>query len=114
MDIESLVLELKRKDSRLLAEIYGEDMVEEKRSLYLSLLEKFIDIFGYEGNIVISRAPGRVNLMGRHVDYIGGPVNPIATHYEIISLVRKRDDDRVVLYNTDRSSINPLCNAICS
>lgn len=104
VDIESLVLELKRKDSRLLAtlaEIYGEDMVEEKRSLYLSLLEKFIDIFGYEGNIVISRAPGRVNLMGRHVDYIGGPVNPIATHYEIISLVRKRNDDRVVLYNTD-------------
>jgi galactokinase len=47
-----------------------------------------------------SRAPGRVNLIGEHIDYCGLPVLPMALQKEVRIAVRPRDDERIVLYNT--------------
>jgi galactokinase len=45
-------------------------------------------------------APGRVNLMGAHLDYNGGPVMPMAIDRGTFIAVRERDDGRVRLRST--------------
>jgi len=81
--------------------VYGyEDVVKDRLSEYIKALKLYLKTFGDE-EVVISRAPGRINIMGRHVDYMGGYVNPMATRYEIIAIVGTRRDDYVVLYNVN-------------
>ena len=45
-------------------------------------------------------APGRVNLMGEHLDYNGGPVLPIAIDRATAVKARIRDDDQVRVWTT--------------
>ena len=40
-------------------------------------------------------APGRVNLIGEHLDYNGGPCLPIALPHRTFAALRARDDDQV-------------------
>ncbi|SDQ12142.1 galactokinase [Quadrisphaera sp. DSM 44207] len=42
-------------------------------------------------------APGRVNLIGEHLDYNGGPVLPLALPHRTVVAVRVREDDAVRL-----------------
>jgi galactokinase len=46
----------------------------------------------------LSRAPGRVNLIGGHVDYNDGLVLPVAVDLEIAIAFTRRDDRRVRVY----------------
>jgi galactokinase len=48
----------------------------------------------------LSRAPGRVTLIGEHIDYNDLPVLPMALQREVRLVLRPRDDSRVVLHNT--------------
>ncbi len=48
------------------------------------------------------RAPGRVNLIGEHIDYDDLPVFPMAIQRETRLVLRARDDDRVRVANLDR------------
>ena len=43
-----------------------------------NIKEKFVELFGNEGEIKEYFAPGRVNLIGEHTDYNGGHVFPCA------------------------------------
>lgn len=86
-----------------LRRIYGgvEAEVEKRRRLYLEALKRFGEVYGPESEVIISRAPGRVNLLGRHTDYMGGFVNPMATDTEVFAIVEEREDDWVHLHNMD-------------
>jgi len=52
---------------------------------------------------LLVRAPGRVNLMGRHIDHQGGGCNLIAIDREIFFIAAARDDDIIKMSNLDRT-----------
>lgn len=65
-----------------------------------SVEEVFEERFG-ERPSHLSRAPGRVNLIGEHLDYLGLSVLPMALQKEVRIALRPREDERVVLHNVD-------------
>ncbi|SNV71778.1 galactokinase [Clostridium cochlearium] len=64
------------------------------------LKEKFIKLYG-EGYMRIFFSPGRVNLIGEHIDYNGGNVFPCALNFGTLGCVRKRKDKKVNLASTN-------------
>ncbi|RZT95503.1 galactokinase [Ancylomarina subtilis] len=58
------------------------------------LKEQFFNLYG-KGDCKIYFAPGRVNLIGEHVDYNGGRVFPCALSYGTYLIVREREDDSI-------------------
>jgi galactokinase len=69
-------------------------------NLYTSVLRLFLEQFGAEPEIVVC-APGRVNLIGEHVDYNGGFVLPMAIERGMWMAVRPRSDGQVNIYSGD-------------
>lgn len=66
----------------------------------ISLLQAFIGAYG-DRPVVIARAPGRVNLMGRHIEHRGGGVNVMAVAYDTLAVASPRDDDAIRYANCD-------------
>ncbi len=60
-----------------------------------NMKESFINLYGAGDDIVEFFSPGRVNLIGEHIDYNGGFVFPCALDFGTYAAVRKRDDMRV-------------------
>ncbi|MCD6351566.1 MAG: hypothetical protein J7M26_05560 [Armatimonadetes bacterium] len=85
----------------LLRSLYGPDesLQQTRLAQILETLELFARCFGEENEVVIARAPGRVNLMGRHVDHRGGFVNMMTLHREIVVVAAARRDTWVNLVN---------------
>ena len=72
-------------------------LIEHKNVLYRAL-HGYLASFGDSKPVCIVRAPGRINLIGMHVDHRGGCVNPIAIK-ETVVVASPRQDDRVKLAN---------------
>ena len=59
-------------------------------------LRKFI-----KGNSVITRSPGRINLIGEHTDYNNGFVLPAAIDKAAYLVITPRNDDEIHLHSVD-------------
>ena len=96
------MFENKQNCSAVLKDIYGgdEELQEERRQAYIETLKCYIKRFGDE-EVVISRAPGRVNLMGRHIEHRGGCINVISINKEVIAVAGPRKDDTIDMSNAD-------------
>jgi len=77
---------------------YGEEIPWEQ---IRKALVAFINRYGARSQVAIVRSPGRINLMGRHIDHQGGTVNVMAVNREIILVAAPRTDDVVSLANTE-------------
>src|SRR5262245_46061685 len=66
----------------------------------VKLLDAFRDTFGGEPDF-ISRAPGRADLIGTHVDYNDGLVLPAAVSRNVWIAVRARSDKRASIQSLD-------------
>ena len=66
-----------------------------------SIEEKFLETFGEEPELTAA-APGRVNLIGEHIDYSEGFVLPFAIKDRTLAAVRKRDDSIVRIASAQR------------
>ncbi len=91
-----------------LIDIYGDypEYIESQIKRYERIARKFGDIYDYDAEVVIARAPARVNLVGMHIDHRGGSVNPIASK-EIIVIASPRDDDRITMHNVNPTRFPP-------
>lgn len=72
-----------------LKEVYGEgSQLEEAQLRFDNLKSKFLQVFGHPPD-VYARSPGRVNLIGEHIDYEGYSVLPMAIRQDTIVAIRK-------------------------
>lgn len=75
-----------------LIELYGDEEVEAQRARWKHLIVKFKDVYGREPEFV-SRSPGRVNIIGEHIDYSLFPVLPMAiTRDALIAVSTVKDE----------------------
>jgi N-acetylgalactosamine kinase len=83
--------------------IYGKhpQLHEEKRKTLTTVLKCYGKNYGFDAPVVIVRAPGRINLMGRHVDHRGGYNNFLAIDRETIAVAGLREDDVVRAVNCE-------------
>jgi len=90
----------------MLKDIYGEadEVLKERKASYLKALRLFARKYGRDTKAIIVRAPGSVNLMGRHVDNRGGHVNLMNIGREVLMVAAPRDDDLFCLSNVDQQS----------
>jgi len=86
--------------------------VAERVKDYVCALRFFVRRFGADRRVVVVRAPGSLNLMGRHVDVRGGFINVIPVDREVIIIASPRADDRVRLANVSRTAHAPVEFAI--
>lgn len=63
------------------------------------VLDGFKSIYHLDDNIDVFFAPGRVNIIGEHIDYNGGHVLPCALSVGTYLACRKRDDKKVRLFS---------------
>ena len=56
---------------------------------------------------VVTRAPGRVNIIGEHTDYNGGYVLPTVLPRDTVVELDVRDDDLVTIFSTALSGREP-------
>ncbi len=66
-----------------------------------SVVARFIELFGETAELVVSRAPGRVNLIGEHTDYNDGFVLPIAIERDVVLAGRAVDGDVASVFSMD-------------
>jgi len=83
--------------------IYGDEpeLIHGRVQAYLETFELASRYIAPEERVLLIRSPGRVNLMGRHVDHQGGRCNLMTIGYETVMVVHPRNDDRFLLYNSD-------------
>lgn len=72
------------------------------------LKNEFIKLYGEGGNIRFFASPGRVNLIGEHIDYNGGYVFPAALTNGTVIALRERDDNIIRLKATDLDDLVTL------
>lgn len=81
--------------------LYGDDaQAQEKR--YVDIIDAFIERYG-DKKLSLSRAPGRVNLMGRHIEHRGGGINVFATGCDTVIAASPREDDFVNIADIEPS-----------
>ncbi|WP_422660238.1 galactokinase [Paenibacillus sp. EC2-1] len=66
------------------------------------LIKKFVEKYGESNNVYrVFNAPGRVNLIGEHLDYNGGYVLPAALEFGTTLIIRQRDDQQISFASTN-------------
>ncbi|OMJ13487.1 Galactokinase, partial [Smittium culicis] len=80
-----------------ISEIYSTDLTSHSER-FSNLKKRFEEIYG-ESPEFIARSPGRVNVIGEHIDYCGMPVFPMAVEQDTIVAFRAKDGNQVNVSN---------------
>jgi N-acetylgalactosamine kinase len=86
-----------------LKDIYSDLSILKNKNLKLqNSIKKYKEVYGKEPEY-FARAPGRVNIIGEHIDYNGYGVLPFALHMEIWFLFGKNDLNKIRMSNCNSS-----------
>ena len=72
------------------------------------LIKKFKKEFKDESGLEFYFAPGRVNLIGEHIDYNGGNVFPCALDFGTYAAVKKREDKIFRMYSINFEDVGTI------
>ncbi|MCX5716087.1 MAG: hypothetical protein NTV07_04395, partial [Candidatus Omnitrophica bacterium] len=75
------------------------DFVQMQIRRRFEITHRFEQHFGANGGIALARAPGRVNLIGEHIDNQDAKVMPMPIDKDVIIAFRPTDDGSVILHN---------------
>ena len=108
MQPQDLLDRICRRDAALttaLITAYGDDtrLIDEAYTRLENLLKHFSSVYPATDDVVVVRAPGRVNLIGEHTDYNGLPVMPMAISCDMLIAAGKSGDGSMHVTNTIRS-----------
>ena len=65
--------------------------------------ERFASLYG-EPPIFFARAPGRVNIIGEHIDYCGFAVLPAAIEQDFIIAYSTNESEQIEIANIDKDT----------
>ncbi|KAL0290250.1 UNVERIFIED_CONTAM: Galactokinase [Sesamum angustifolium] len=89
--------------------VYGTGShLEEAELRFSKLKSKFNEFFGHPPDIC-ARSPGRVNLIGEHIDYEGYSVLPMAIRQDTIVAIRKVEGEKVLRIANVNSEKYTMC-----
>jgi len=88
---------------KLIERVYGVggSLVNERLRALRKVIRLFAQVHGRNRKLFLVRAPGRINLMGRHIDHQGGFTHSMALDSEIVMAISPRNDDVIRLVNAD-------------
>ncbi|KAK9816763.1 hypothetical protein WJX72_004871 [[Myrmecia] bisecta] len=78
-----------------LTPVYGSEGTPAAQERYARIIEAFERRFGAKPEL-FARSPGRVNLIGEHIDYEGYGVLPMAIRQDTVVAIRKGGNDLVI------------------
>lgn len=89
----------------LCATAYGDDpeLINATCARLWELARHYADTFDPHDQVVVVRAPGRVNLIGEHTDYNGLPVLPMAISRDVLIMASRTNDGWVRAANVDEA-----------
>uniref|UniRef100_A0A2P2K6N9 Uncharacterized protein MANES_15G001800 n=1 Tax=Rhizophora mucronata TaxID=61149 RepID=A0A2P2K6N9_RHIMU len=94
--------------------VYGEgSQLEEAQLRFDRLKLKFLQVFGHPPD-TFARSPGRVNLIGEHIDYEGYSVLPMAIRQDTIVAIRKHDAAEDAQKSLRIANVNDAKYTLCS
>lgn len=105
LELRKIAHRFLRKSSEFLKDAASQEAdcgVAPKDEVHLrsEILTNFIKKYG-DRPCLIASAPGRINLMGRHIEHRGGSTNMMATNQRMTFIVAPREDDIVHIANID-------------
>ena len=77
-----------------------------------TILKKFEEVFGADGEIRSYFAPGRVNLIGEYTDFNGGHVFPCALTIGTYAAARKNNDGKLRFFSMNFENLGVIENSI--
>ncbi len=104
MVAQELLEKTKRKEfSDVLKNVYGESLseIELNTNRIIQLVEHYISKFPGDVDVIVVRAPGRVNLIGEHTDYNGFPVMPMAISRDMLIVAGAAKSNTINFTNSD-------------
>lgn len=89
--------------------VYGSgSQLEEAELRFTTLKSKFVEFFGHPPQ-VFARSPGRVNLIGEHIDYEGYSVLPMAIRQDTIVGIRVNHSEKILRIANVNDHKYPMC-----
>ncbi|MCC8074297.1 MAG: galactokinase [Clostridiales bacterium] len=80
----------------LLKKVYVSDSaVEAQKPRYIKTIQKFIELFGDDRDVMVLSAPGRTEICGNHTDHNNGKVLAASINLDAIAVVAKSDNNTV-------------------
>ncbi|KAF7837695.1 galactokinase [Senna tora] len=86
----------------------GGSLLEEAKLRFENLKSKFQKVFGHPPH-VFARSPGRVNLIGEHIDYEGYSVLPMAIRQDTIVAIRTNEAENTVKIANVNDAKHTMC-----
>lgn len=99
-DRDKLIARLENRDPELLGLLDGCYNIDVTDRI-LTLLRHHAERFPDDSQVIVLKAPGRVNVIGEHLDYNGLPVFPMAIDYDMMIALSPRQDKKIVAVNPD-------------